>query len=233
MSHILTRYQQLILQDHPLAYWRMSERSGTNIADISGNGYHGTVTGANIVLGARGAIPNDPDPAISSSADDASYIQTPDMPVLDAITGAFSIEVWALTNTLTVANVIRGIWAANSGVTGYAYLALNTTSKIILRIAPGASTITPASAAIITGQWYHAVGIWDGTNAYVVLNGIKGTPVAGSGNMTFHTGTGAIARYDTATNRSWNGSIDEVAIYAYALSAQQTLDHYRIGTCRK
>ena len=41
-------YAAEVLADSPVAYWRLSETSGSTVADETGNGHDGTVYGANL-----------------------------------------------------------------------------------------------------------------------------------------------------------------------------------------
>ena len=45
-------YASTVLADSPVAYWRLSETSGTSAADSSGNSHGGTYTSTGVTYGA-------------------------------------------------------------------------------------------------------------------------------------------------------------------------------------
>jgi hypothetical protein len=57
-------YEDTVLSDSPLAYWRVDESSGTVAHDITGNGNDATYTGG-VTLGSSGALLNDSDTAVT------------------------------------------------------------------------------------------------------------------------------------------------------------------------
>lgn len=81
-------------------------------------------------------------------------------------------------------------------------------------------------AELITGKWINVVGVYDGTNAKVYLNGVQkgilpltGTITAGQIAMLGKSGT-------TGTPSYLQGKIDHVAVYSVALSESEILDLY-------
>jgi len=83
-------------------------------------------------------------------------------------------------------------------------------------------TYTPSSIA----GWHHYVGIYDGANLRLYMDGVEvGTPVALSGVINqFDTTAFKIAHTTTGYNPSV--SIDDVAVYNRALSAEEVLGRY-------
>src|SRR2546427_12015435 len=51
-------YRASVLADHPVAYWRLDEETGTVMVDASGNGNDGAYAGA-VTLGQPGAPASD------------------------------------------------------------------------------------------------------------------------------------------------------------------------------
>src|SRR3989442_12331717 len=51
-------YRASVLADHPVAYWRLDEETGTVMVDASGNGNDGAYAGA-VTLGQPGALASD------------------------------------------------------------------------------------------------------------------------------------------------------------------------------
>lgn len=77
------------------------------------------------------------------------------------------------------------------------------------------------------GAWNHVVAVWDGTNPSLYVNGVNtnGT-VGGAGGYNASTSaTFSLGAYDTGSN-PFNGSLDETAFYATALTGTQIQNHY-------
>jgi hypothetical protein len=85
------------------------------------------------------------------------------------------------------------------------------------------------------GQWYHVVGVYDGANIYLYVNGQLGTtvpaplPFAPVASPAIPMSIGARADGQLGYFR-YNGSVDEVAYYTNALSAADVLAHFQNGT---
>jgi hypothetical protein len=81
------------------------------------------------------------------------------------------------------------------------------------------------------GVWYHVVATYDGTTMRLYVNGALEDTVASSllvenNALPLYVGVfGAI----NVTNQLFHGQMDEVAIYATVLSAQQVAQHYNAG----
>jgi hypothetical protein len=60
---LLSTYSTVILGDHPAAYYRLGETSGTTAFDSSGNSHDGTYLGGP-TLGLPGALAGDPDTSV-------------------------------------------------------------------------------------------------------------------------------------------------------------------------
>jgi len=96
-----------------------------------------------------------------------------------------------------------------------------------------ASYTVTGTKPVAVGQWYHVVGVYNGSQAIVYVNGQAlatnaaptYVPVA---NPAIPLGIGA--RSDGALGFfRYNGSVDEVAYYAGALPASEILAHYQNG----
>src|SRR5438128_7531980 len=73
-------YRASVLADHPVAYWRLDEETGTVLVDASGNGNDGTYAGA-VTLGQPGALASDSDTAagVGPAGGAASVASTPSL----------------------------------------------------------------------------------------------------------------------------------------------------------
>ena len=85
---LLSTYPMVILGDHPAAYYRLGEASGTTAFDSSGNSYTGTYLGG-VSLGQPGALAGDPDTSVGFNGMD-SIVDTNFQP--DNL--SFTVEGW-------------------------------------------------------------------------------------------------------------------------------------------
>ncbi|MGH8611665.1 MAG: LamG-like jellyroll fold domain-containing protein [Gammaproteobacteria bacterium] len=70
-------------------------------------------------------------------------------------------------------------------------------------------------AGLTVGSWYHLVGVYDGSNVRVYVNGKEGTPMAKSGLILDNAGNVDIGG---AERDRFKGAIDDVRIYNKALT---------------
>jgi hypothetical protein len=239
-------YPQTILADSPIAYWRLDEGpdNGAGNAGIIAHDYVGGHNASynNVILGVAGYAPTvDPDAAAEFGifATLNSYAQELANGVANidfsAANAEFSIEAW-----------INGQGNPQSGAEGivargYFYGeqfsldlgAPGTALRFEVRNAAG-TAINANSTVVADANWHHLVGVCDETNGQVLIY-IDGF-VAGSAAISPGSGLYAAispiwigARASYATNgldQQFHGTMDEVAIYGYALSAGQVLAHY-------
>jgi len=231
-------YVGTVLADHPVAYYRLDETSGSVAHDYAG-GHDGAYYDA--ILDQPGFVPSqiDPDPAAGFSGATGSYVGNiaADNSVSFAGTTNFTIEAW----TKGVANQINGaaIVAKGAGDVGNVYpqeqfaLRVNVADYSFLVRSPAQSTANGYEAVGTTGpdgSWHHLVGVWDGSAVNLYVDGALQTTVGGPSTVRASTvpisigaeRSGNAPSYDLA----YNGDIDEVAIYNYALTANQVQAHY-------
>src|SRR3989440_1402067 len=80
-------YNATVLADHPVAYWRMDETTGSTMADASGNANHGRYVGI-YTLGQPGALAGGA-VAFDGQSGAASVMNTASLQV-----NTVPIEVW-------------------------------------------------------------------------------------------------------------------------------------------
>lgn len=218
-------YASEVLADSPLAYWRMGETSGTTITDSSGNGRTGTYSGS-VTLGATGLLIGDSDKAVTVS---------------NSVVGSVANAAWMNVNTITVEVWIQPTAAGvvgsreivcrdfnGSGGTGSQWrIRLNAGKPEALLWHPALTVIT-AATALTVGSTYHIVFTYDGANMRLYVNGSQVASSAQTGNIT----TGQPITFGclgNAVSETWNGPIDEVAVYGTALSSTRIAAHYAAG----
>ncbi len=78
----------------------------------------------------------------------------------------------------------------------------------------------------MNGNWYHLVGIDDGVNLKVYINGNE---VRSGSSATRISGVWSVKVGARGTTNYFDGTIDEVHIYDRALSAAEIRKHYVEG----
>jgi hypothetical protein len=78
--------------------------------------------------------------------------------------------------------------------------------------------------------WYHVVGVRDGSTIKIYVNGLQGGTTATIGTITnMDADSWSIGRLGDAAARYWDGQIDEVKAYNFALTDTQILAEYNQG----
>ena len=138
------------------------------------------------------------------------------------ITGALTLSAWVKRDvTSSTANyVIIGKDSTTSTLNrGYLLNVNPTTNKIQLVIfydSIGSINIVASTSSIVTDQWTHVMGVNDGTDLKIYINGVLENTNVGGGNVinntpiNFNIGRRASS---PSTRGYWNGEIDEVAVW--------------------
>jgi hypothetical protein len=83
------------------------------------------------------------------------------------------------------------------------------------------------SSTILNNQWYHVVGVYDGTNAYVYLNGTLDVSAASTGPLrSIPSDSVTIGFYTGSSAHYLTGKIPFARLYNRALSSTEILQNY-------
>jgi hypothetical protein len=223
-----TAYAAEVDADEPIAWWRLGEPVGAaTAADRSGNGIHGAYSGA--APGAPGALANDPDTATSFSGLDGDDVVVDDRPELDVGGADFTVEAWVKTT----ANGGRALASKRlSGQRGWQITVGDVAGRlghVRFHLHDGAieHTVWGPPVRVDDGGWHHvAVAVDRDSETAVYVDGLaaRGGPLPGdiSNAAAFRIG-------DANVNPSWQGVLDEVALYGSALSHARVLAHLHAG----
>jgi len=220
-AHSLSRfspYAQAVLADNPRAYWRLGELSGTVARDETGSGNNGTYIN-NPILGAPGGT-TETDTAITLDGS-TQYVQILDDAKLDL---GDSVSVEALIRRTNDANLDSIV------MKGGAYglqLDDNTVNGQVLWRQDGGGIFAHANPGISAdGLVHHVVGTKSGSTRKVYIDGVDVTILDTNVTLTDTGNELNIGRQASNGTRYFHGSIDDAAVYSYALTAAQVAAHY-------
>lgn len=145
-------------------------------------------------------------------------------------TNNFSVELWLKrTNSGTLQAVAGKPLTSTTQNENYA-IWITAANKVEFQTGNGTtSQILDSTGAITDTSWHHVVATFaSGAMKMYVDNGAPATATAPFTTVVTNTATLDIGR--SATSNYFNGSLDEIALYPTALTANQVGSHYTLGT---
>ena len=189
--------------------WSFDEASGTSVADRSGKGNNGTISGATRVAGRNGnGLAFDGVNDMVTVADSAS---------LDI--NRMTLEAWVKPTKLTA--MWRTILLKEQpGQLAYALYAGNDSMRPGGHVYIGGDRSVNGPSALALNSWTHVASTWDGTTMRLYANGVQIATQALTGNGT--VSNGALRFGGNTVWAEWfQGSMDDVRIYDRALTPAQ------------
>ena len=203
------------MSDGLVGYWQMDESATTSGAvDASGNGNDGTYYGdASTTAGKYGNG--------GVFDQDADYVDLGDLDNMTEGQSGLSVSAWVKADDADSTQQGTIVSKKGSGIDTFELYW--TTTEDISFVAY--TTDLTATASFTDGipfghpdKWYHIVGVYNGVDARVYVDGVLGDTVVDLTGMTrsstFDINIGA----NSDSNLSWDGQIDEVRIYNRALN---------------
>jgi hypothetical protein len=204
------------------AHWPFDEGAGTTAADVSGNGYTGTLS--NGAAWTTGKLSN----AVSLDGVN-DYV---DVGIIDVAGNAMTLAGWINSSDLAVSPYHDGRIISKATGTAEAkhYWMMSTIksgskSRLRFRLKAGGSTTTlvASSGNLTENQWFHGAAVYDGATMKLYLDGVlvgtrsKTGSIAAGGTVPVWIG----GNPTDPSVRPWQGAIDDVRIYDRALSAAE------------
>ena len=203
--------------------------TGTTWYDLSGNGRNGTLVNSMSISGGTATL----------APGTSDYATIPhDATISAAAFGAgngYTLESWCRFTSFqnwtcmiskafggSWSNTTSGLWMESAGNFRFV-VGSNQSSN------PAGSYINGASFAASTNTWYQVVGVNDGTNAKLYVNGVYRDQAALSGitaTRTENTNAITVGRRATGTAPSHDGDIAIVKVYNTALTDSQILKNF-------
>jgi hypothetical protein len=225
-------YAKAINANGPTLFWRLDQASGTTANDVSGNGNDGTY-GSGDTLGVAGAIHDGTTPAdtaiTTSGNDDGVLVGTTNLPG----PSTFSVEGWFKTTHAGGKIIGFGDSSSPTGSSSYdKHVYFNSDGSLNFGVWNGEMDIVTASPSLnlTDGSWHQFVGTQDSTGMKLFIDG----NLVGSNGVT--TNQGYNGYWHVGGDSGWSdngndfaGSLDEIAVYPYALSTSQVSSDYQVG----
>ena len=190
----------------------LEEGSGDVAYDYGGNGWDGTINGANWVSTPYGRGLEFPDGT-------ASYVDCGDIDELNFGESDFSLEALFKITHQTQVEQVCGKYNNVKDDSGYALF--HYQNKLYFRIVDEGGIRTARTPAII-GEWVHAVGVRAGNKAYLYVNGeLKAT--ADIGNNVLPNNYRFIVGNNDPPDTKFNldGQVALVRVYNRALTPEE------------
>jgi len=225
-------YVQQVLNDGPSNYWRLGEASGTTgVAMVGGNNL---VEGSGVGHGAAGAVAGDSDKASTFNGTSTGTAGT-----ATSISGpnTFSLEAFVKSTSLLGGKIV-GFGGSQSGSSASydRHVYMDNVGHIYFGVYPGGVRTVNSAGTYRDGLWHHIVATLSGGGMALYVDG---TRVGFDASVTtaqvyagyWRVGGDNLSGWPSApTRNNLTGSIDDVAVYSFALTPAQVLAHYRAST---
>ncbi|MGY1595207.1 PKD domain-containing protein [Geodermatophilus sp. SYSU D00708] len=222
-------YADAVRADGAAGHWSLGERTGSTAFDLAAR--TDLTLGTGVTREATGALSGDADGAVTlDGSTTTAYAGTP---AKIAAPQTFTVEAWFRTTSATGGRIVGFTDAVGTG-TGRYYdrlVYLDSAGRVSFGVYSGAKRIVQTATAYNDGAWHHVAASMgkQGMALYV-----DGTLVGSRTDTT--TGQVSTGNWRIGADKSWsglasfNGSIDEVAVYPTVLSAAQVAAHVAAGT---
>lgn len=226
-----TPYPRAVLEDNPVAYWRLEESAPPVAHDCTNNGHDGTYFG-NVTLGAVSALVNDPNTSLSPGL--TGHLNVGDDDKFGFAGGVpYSLEAWIFPGGSDGAIVNKCELSSDHQIVGGYQLFFYANPPSIQwaefpDLGPNRNAAV-LSAYVGTAIWTHLVVTFDTASVVLYVNGIAIDHQEGLAPIRRAAGPLVIGRNPCANANGFTGSIDELAIYDHALLPNRILAHYHLG----
>jgi hypothetical protein len=211
--------------------WSLDETSGTIASDTSGKNGSGTLTGG-VTFSSNSVAPAKLVNGLNFDGFD-DYISVANSRFLQP-TSALSISAWIKGDTWDAGNSADVILRKGQNNPNNYELAI-CDGKVNLLLDDFDAAGIRGNTVLATGVWYHVVGTWDGTTAKIYVNSVldNGTGTVRTGSI----GTDSQSVYlggrpDSTNDDCFDGVIDDIRIFNYALESWEVTNLNYVGQKR-
>ena len=243
-------YSSAVLSDTPVGYYRMNETTGSVAIDTVGVAHgvyrNGAIPAAQPPNGVGPVLqqPGPRSPAFPGfdadndavQFDGAASFSNPDnlnISTLSLNDTAYSFEIWAYNTRPQADLLITGYMGARgtgTSIDGVGIMGTLASASTATDAPPGTLfltdgvTILSGDSIVENNQWHHVVYTRSGDSVALYLNGEL--ELSDTLAPTYGTSDAITAGMRPDQHWAFQGMLDELALYNYALSPEQVLAHY-------
>jgi hypothetical protein len=230
-------YPAVILADDPLAYYPLDEPNGTTAHDATGHGHDGTIV-KGVLLGRPGAFAGSNTSARFDG--NGSFIKVDDS-VRDAGTAfdfvgasSFTFEAWVRIEAVATTNTAFTFFSKEASPSSNVFLGWDFFDGPNLRLQrednPVNETEADSQNGLAANTWFYLVGTYDGNTILVYVDtNVVATFSGSTTSLPITQVPFLLGAEDAVGDSSLLGQMDEVAVYAKALTPAQIATHFHAG----
>ena len=205
-----------------MGVWHMANLNAT---DSTSNGNNCTETG--VTLNGTGEI----DSSLNFAGGSASYLNCSNKSSLHINTN-LTIEAWVNSKATKVAygKIVYKSYTSNAApFTEYGLGLDSTGTKYMFEVTTnGTQTVMPGVTNVSNGNWQQIIGVYNGTDMLIYVNGALENNTAKSGNISNYNQSLFIGSNGMNLAQSWNGTLDELRISSTIRSPQWINQSYQM-----
>ncbi len=225
-------------QKQPLGYWKFDEGYGTtaNNSGSQGQALQGTLTNMASPATSTSGWTNSGKFGKTLNFDGTNdYVSIPNSASLSPGSGNYTVSAWIKTSTNYSGSIGWIFSNYGSNTNNVVQLAINTDNKPICTYRDGsanAASINTQGNALNDNQWHHVLCTRTGTTAAEYVDGkqIGANTNSNLGTIDTTGSTKSIGAIASDHSQLFTGSIDEVKVYNYALTADEVKTEYNQGS---
>jgi len=206
--------------DEIIGWWALDEGTGSTAADSTAYGNDGTLVGSLTWT-------NDAERSwcLDFSGDD-NYVTIPNESFFDII-GNITVMAWMKDNYTD--------WRNLSTIIAMQKARRTNAMSFYVDVSGMPWDGIKAGVGIFDNQWHHVAGVYDGSNAYIYIDGGQDSnSIACSGSMAtndwdVYIGENSQSLDGGSNGREWDGLLSNVRLYNYALTQSEVNDIYTGG----
>ncbi len=222
---VRVRVKDPAIDDVLIGHWAFEEGTGTTAANSAGpigDGLLGAISGGKDPNWVSGWVGNNALEFYGSS-----FVQIPD-PNVGRLRWEITTSAWIKVNTFVNDwESIIGKWN-----TTWRFARRQNTNDVTLHLS-GVQESLAGTANVNDGYWHHVAATYDGNRVTVYVDGQVNSFMDVSGPINEDLDPTHIVmignRGDNQTGRGWNGIIDDVRLYSYAITADDVVNLAKLG----
>lgn len=217
-------YGMAVYGDEPQLFWRMDETEGTVARDNTMAKNDGTIQGS---VGYSGDSSIGHGTSLGFGTDNTAVVANRS----EQNPGVFSTEAWFRTTSTSGGKIIgfgNGARGLSSSYDRHVYM--RDDGNLVFGTYTGAENLAVSPDAYNDGQWHHMVATLSGDGMKLYVDGaiVATNPQTAAEPYTGYWRVGGDRVWGGASSSWFDGDIDEVAVYAKALTQEEVNDHYSV-----